>query len=193
MSSQHETTEARYFGCYFGIVTDSSDPEVLGRVRVRVPGIIDGESAWAWPFGMLGAGAAQRGAFDVPDVSSDVLVMFLGGDPERPLWTGGNFGKPNGKSEVPKPLASVSPGEQSKVKAYETARWLVTYDDRSESPVFRVEDKISGDIVELDGRSMSMNLKGTVQVNITSDGVVAIVAPTITLNGRLVLAGGPIQ
>lgn len=180
----------RYHGVYGGVVVRNDDPDVLGRVTVQVPGIIGGESGWAWPMGLPGAGSMKRGLFDVPPVGSDVFVMFLGGDPDRPLWMGGNYGKPGGKSEVPTPLQTATPADQTRVKVYETERWLVTYDERAGKESLKLEDKISGDNIELDGHAMAVVIKATSLLHVAADGAINLKAPVIQIGGRTVLQNG---
>lgn len=190
MSSAQEQSEPRYYGLYHGVVVDNADPMGLSRVTVRVPGVIGGESGWALPYGFPGAGGPQRGLFDVPEIGTDVYIQFLGGDPQCPRWTGGNWGKPGGKNEVPTPLLAVAPAEAHQVKAYETARWLVTYDERAGKESLKIADKISGDNIELDGHAMGIVIKATSILSIQADGVIDIKAPVIQLGGRTVIQNG---
>lgn len=101
MSEEHEEGGGRgRFGVYLGRVMDNRDPEQRGRVRVLVPDINASEilPTWALPRGQsLGATAATqggrrraRGRFVVPEVDAQVLVSFLGGNPELPLWEPGS-------------------------------------------------------------------------------------------------------
>lgn len=190
MTSQHETDEPRYYGLYHGVIVNNADPKVLGRVTVKVNGVHEEESGWAIPFGFMGAGSAQRGAFDVPPVGSDVFVMYLGGDPERPYWTGGNPGAPGGKSEAPTALQDVKPEEQGQVKAYETDRYLVTYDDREGKQTLRLLDKIFGDVVEMDGNAGAITIQATSLLRLVSQGTVSIEGTQIQVGGRVVLQNG---
>lgn len=71
-----------------GVVTNNSDPEDMGRVKVKFPWL-DGqiESAWAR---VLGSGAGDgRGWYCLPEVNDEVLVIFEQGDIARPLIVGG--------------------------------------------------------------------------------------------------------
>ena len=85
-------------GPYVGIVESNKDPEMLGRVKVRVAhvyGIPDGELGgiglndipWAIPAGLPAGGSAQSGGMDwLPEPGDQVVVMFLDGEPEKPMW-----------------------------------------------------------------------------------------------------------
>ncbi len=82
----------RFYGKYRGVVTDVDDPEGLGRVKVRVPEVLgDLESPWAMPCTPYpGMG---EGWFAIPPVQAGVWVEFEAGDPSRPIWIGGWFGR----------------------------------------------------------------------------------------------------
>lgn len=83
-----------WYGVHVGIVVDVSDPDGVGRVRVRLPWTTDAGDAYeAWArLATLMAGA-DRGTWFVPEVDDEVVVAFEGGDPSRPyvlgaLWNG---------------------------------------------------------------------------------------------------------
>lgn len=80
-----------------GLVEESADPEKLGRLKVRVPTVFGAsgqigvdELPWAIPFGMPAGGSDLSGGFSwLPAVGDQVMVMFLDGEPEKPVWTWG--------------------------------------------------------------------------------------------------------
>ena len=77
-----------------GIVTNNTDPDKLGRVKVKFPGLAESdESAWARVVS-TGAGGG-RGLQVVPDVNDEVLVGFEHGDVGRPLVLGGLWSAKN--------------------------------------------------------------------------------------------------
>lgn len=85
-------------GAYVGVVESNKDPEKLGRVKVRVAhvyGVPDGELGgiglndipWAIPAGLPAGGSAASGGIDwLPESGDQVMVMFLDGEPEKPVW-----------------------------------------------------------------------------------------------------------
>lgn len=90
----------KLLGTYAGTVEKVTDPERLGRVKVRVPhvyggvmepdgltGIATDDLPWALPAG-LPAGH-NHGISWLPDVGDHVWVRFLDGEPEKPLWEWG--------------------------------------------------------------------------------------------------------
>jgi len=81
-------------GLLIGQVTNINDPDSLGRVKVKYPGISDEvESTWA-RIATLGAGPS-RGMVFQPEVNDEVLVGFEAGDSRRPLVLGGLYSKVN--------------------------------------------------------------------------------------------------
>jgi len=78
---------AQFFGKYRGVVTDVNDPDVLGRIRVNLPGLIGAQtSGWALPCVPGGLSKAKGSA--LPKIGATVWIEFEQGDPGRPVWTG---------------------------------------------------------------------------------------------------------
>ena len=76
------------YGVYRSVVTDTSDPEGRGRVRVRTEGA---QEAWA-ELATLLAGDGY-GTWFHPDAGDEVLVAFEEGDPRRPYVLGALWGQ----------------------------------------------------------------------------------------------------
>jgi phage protein D len=80
--------ETSFGGLVCGIVTNVSDKEKLGRVKVALPWLAPNyESDWARVV-QFGAGA-RTGALFLPSVGDEVLVGFEFGDSRRPYVLGG--------------------------------------------------------------------------------------------------------
>lgn len=78
----------RHYGKYRGFVADNQDPQKLGRVRPKVPGLFGNEILdWALPCLPFG-GLQGQGFFTVPEAEAQIWVEFEGGDRDRPVWTG---------------------------------------------------------------------------------------------------------
>jgi len=80
--------QSQYFGKYRGFVVDNKDPEMRGRLMLKVPALF-GENITAWalpcmPFG----GLAQQGFFMVPEIGAQIWVEFEAGNQDLPIWTG---------------------------------------------------------------------------------------------------------
>ena len=186
----------RLTGAYRGTVLFNNDPLKVGRVRVSIPGLID-SSDWAWPIGFPGAGNKSRGMFFVPDVGSDVIILFEQGIPDNPLYLAGSFGAPDGKPESAGPVGgtadvdgqveNIAANDVPKVKAIESDRWLMVMDDRAGKEKAYLKDKVTGDYVEIDGVNGGIAIKGTVGISIVADGAIKIDAPHIEIGGRVLV------
>jgi type VI secretion system (T6SS) baseplate-like injector VgrG len=72
----------RYYGKYSGEVTDPSDPEKLGRIKVSVPSVFPPDvEVWARP-------CFASGHFFLPPAQTKVWVEFEAGNTSYPLWVG---------------------------------------------------------------------------------------------------------
>ncbi len=140
--------DIRYLGVYDGTVVDNADPEVLGRVRVMIPGLIEPSSAWAEPVGKAG-GSAQRGEFAVPETGAVVTVQFLMGDPDRPKYQSGYWGKPGGKSEAPTYLQNVAARDAHLIHVVETKEYDIVMDSRSGKERLILRSKKNGTLISL--------------------------------------------
>ncbi|HVC14934.1 MAG TPA: phage baseplate assembly protein V [Acidimicrobiales bacterium] len=81
-----------HYGVTAGIVTNIKDPEKIGRVKLRFPGMSSTqESAWARVVAM--GGGSSRGNVFLPEVDDEVLVAFEDGDTRVPVVIGGLYGK----------------------------------------------------------------------------------------------------
>jgi uncharacterized protein involved in type VI secretion and phage assembly len=75
-----------------GVVTNNDDPEKMGRVRVKFPGLDESQEGW-WARVASMSATGGRGLMMMPLVDDEVVVGFEHGDPRRPfvlgsLWNG---------------------------------------------------------------------------------------------------------
>ncbi len=191
MTGELGTHDPRYTGLYIGHVVDRADPELLGRVRIRIPGLIEPASAWAFPLGTVGGGSDRRGFFAVPEQGAEVGVLFHQGDVDHPYYLCGHWGKPGGATEIPAAARDLSNDDDTpNVRAFETRRFQLVFDDRAGKETLRIQDKTSGDRIELDGAAMGITIKATSALLLQADGLINIEGTTVVINGRLVLPGG---
>lgn len=176
-----------FYGLQKGIVVSRLDPLGLARVRVRIPGLIEEQSAWARPL-FPGAGSQERGMHWVPEVGAEVGILFLQGDPDWPYYLGGDYGAPEGRSEVPVPAIDHGPD----VRVMASKGWRIILDDREGNETLKIEDKLGLCKIEIDGVTRRVLIHGTAALMMDAVGPVDIRGLTITLNGRPVLPGGPI-
>lgn len=87
-SGGQQQNRAQFPGLVCGVVTNVSDPDKLGRVKVALPWLSpDFESDWARVI-QVGAGP-RSGALFLPEVGDEVGIGFEFGDPRRPYVLGG--------------------------------------------------------------------------------------------------------
>jgi len=175
------TTDLRFMVVHLGTVTDRNDPEGLGRVRLRIPGLIEPETAWAWPLGTVGGGAAACGFFAVPPEGADCAVWFAGGDPDVPLYIAGPYGKPGGQSEVP-----LEGQAGPDVRVFSTPTFAIVLDEQA--PALRLVNRKTGDKVEFDPTTNTITVQATTELKLQAVGRIAIEALAVTINGRPVAA-----
>lgn len=84
-------------GLFMGRVVDRDDPAGNARIRVEIPGVIDGQSAWATP---KGGGSPLAGIVRVPPLEADVYVQFVNGDEDRPVYEPADWGVRGGVREL---------------------------------------------------------------------------------------------
>jgi len=71
--------QGKIYGVVVGVVTTTKDPEGLGRVKVKYPGLgQDAEGFWAGVASPMAG--ANRGIYFLPEVDDVVLVAFERGD-----------------------------------------------------------------------------------------------------------------
>ena len=151
-----------------GVVTDNKDPSKLGRVKIKIPILSEGDTTWWCPIVMLGAGK-NRGWFFIPEVNDEVLVMFEHGDGQKPIVIGALW---NGKD---KPAAKNDGGSNPQRVIKSRAGSKITFDDQKNQIV--IEDGGGKGKITFDSGSNKITIEAL-------DGDVCLQAPT----GEIVIA-----
>lgn len=81
--------ESKYYGLYQGIVTNIKDPEKRGRIKVKCPDVLGGDTESAWCDPLVPVAYDNGGDFCLPAKDEAVWVQFISGDANRPVWLGG--------------------------------------------------------------------------------------------------------
>jgi uncharacterized protein involved in type VI secretion and phage assembly len=141
-TAEGEAAAGRIFGAVIGIVSNVSDPDSLGRVKVRYPWLKDdSESPWARVVSFMAG--KDRGAVFRPDVGDEVVVLFHLGDINYPFVIGALW---NGKDGIPSERGKDADNAIRLIKSKSGHQILL--DDTSGSEKITVLDK-AGNSVEL--------------------------------------------
>jgi uncharacterized protein involved in type VI secretion and phage assembly len=88
-------------GAHLARVTSVQDHLGLSRVEVAMLGPDPDGQAPLWARVAVPFAGDNRGAFLIPDVGDEVLIVFLGSDPRHPVVVGGLW---NGETSVPEEI-----------------------------------------------------------------------------------------
>ncbi|MFH1743548.1 MAG: phage baseplate assembly protein V [bacterium] len=88
----------RFLGMYRAEIVEIDEGIKIGRARLRIPEVL-GEVTSSWAYM---ASPILGGTFS-PDIrlGMRVFVFFIGGDPDRPVWTHQWFAAPDAEEETP--------------------------------------------------------------------------------------------
>lgn len=173
-----EKMNSHFYGKYRGMVADVDDPEKMARIKAQVPEIYKEEtSPWALPAAPFAG--PQHGFVFIPEVGDGVWIEFEGGDPSRPIWTGGWWAS----GELPDPA-------DTKVRTIATkpGHKLVLDDDKKEIQLLHS----GGALMKMTDDDIALTI-GQSEVKMTSDSITlkigaAEIKMTMT---ELTLKGGP--
>lgn len=156
---------------YLAKVVSVQDPDNLARVQVRLwsfDGVTDQDAA-IWARVALPFAGDKRGAFLLPDVDDEVLVVFANGDSRFPIVVGGLW---SGATGIPETLG----GDR-------VDRWTITgkagtriaiEEKQSGQPtiVFTTPGGVSGTLSDDSGGKIVLSLSGsTTTITLDSSGV----------------------
>ena len=178
-----------------GVVTNNDDPEKMGRVRVKFPGLDDQKEGWWARVSSLSA-TADRGVLMMPLVDDEVVVGFEHGDPRRPfvlgsLWNGTGKPGPLAAEGGGKPDGSFNLNSREKISIKATKDVAVATEAKMATKVksdstLEADGKIS---VKGNGSEVSIACAGG-SVVIKQDGSITIKGSQITVDasGKLSLS-----
>jgi len=162
-------------GVVVGIVVDNKDPNHLGRIKIKFPGL-SGDEIGHWArLATFMAGKEQYGAFFLPEVDDEVLVAFEHGEITRPYIIGALW------NNVDKPPADNANGENNLRFIKSRSGHLVRLDDTDGSEKIEIIDKSGKNSLTFDTANNTITIK--------SDKDVVIEAP----NGKISLSAKDIE
>ena len=184
------TLPGLFFGGHLGEVVDLNDPASLSRVQVRIMSVDGptGHDAPIWARVACPFAGDNRGAFLLPDVGDEVLVIFQNGDPRFPVIVGGLW---NGASQPPE---TISGGRNQKKVIRSKNGVKVTLDDQDGQEQFIAEtpggQKVTlkdgpGAITIEDSNGNSVKLE-TSGITVTASAKLTVNAPQVAVSAGMV-------
>jgi uncharacterized protein involved in type VI secretion and phage assembly len=173
-----------FYGVYPALVTDISDPDGQGRVKVKLPWSPDGDGAayeaWARLATMMAGN--NRGSWFIPDENDEVLVTFEAGDPRRPYVIGGLW---NGTDAPPESMDGAGSNDLKVLRSRNGVK--LTLDDSNGQESFIVETPGGQKITLKDGPGMVeiMDSSGN-SIKLESSGITVTASAKVTVNASSV-------
>jgi uncharacterized protein involved in type VI secretion and phage assembly len=176
-----------------GIVTQNSDPEGMGRVRVRYPALGDDIEGW-WARIAAPAAGSERGLLMMPVAGDEVLVAFEHGDVRRPYVLGALW---NGSDQPGSDLVQTdgSFALRSDNRATVHAGGAITLEtdaDLEISASGKLEQKSSGD-ASYEGQNVTVKANSSLTIEATGDLTIKGASITVQANGAVQVSGASIS
>jgi uncharacterized protein involved in type VI secretion and phage assembly len=162
--------ESLIHGVVTGIVTNTKDPDKMGRVKVKIPTLSpDDESAWARVASFMAG--KERGAFFLPEVDDEVLLAFEYGDLSRPYILGALW---NGKDSPPE---TNSDGKNNVRIIKSRSGHVIKLTDEDGKEKIEIIDKSKNNKITIDTAKNTVLIEAKEEIKIiTKDGKLSIEA-----------------
>jgi uncharacterized protein involved in type VI secretion and phage assembly len=156
------TSPQRHYGKHRGLVVDVADPKQLGRIRARVPELLqDVETGWALPAAPYAGDGV--GAWGIPPVGAGVWIEFEAGDLSRPIWCGCWW------DEGQRPADQQGNEATPSLKIVRSEQGLVSLDDDGQT--ISVSDENGSNILTIEIRKGQITVKGATKAVIEAPRV----------------------
>lgn len=158
---------SRFFGVTVGLVTNTKDPDSLGRVKVKFPWLSDqDESYWARVVSPMAGG--DRGFYFLPEVNDEVLVAFEQGDMAFPYILGALW---NGKDKPPEKNEN---GENNKRLIKSRSGHTILLDDTKDAEKIVIQDKTGNNKITIDAKNNTMEVKVEKDLTLEAKGKITL-------------------
>ena len=148
----NERDDNRMYGLTLGIVTNTEDPDNLGRIKVKLPLRDEAENESAWARVIIPFAGKEMGVYFIPDVGDEVIVAFLGGQLEKPVIVGGVWSK-----SVKPPMANEEGKNLTKMIKTKSGHELTFFDEDDKGKITIKSSK--GYVMEMDDEKEKLTLK----------------------------------
>jgi len=164
-------------------VSSLDDPDQLNRVEIRLLAF-DGvaqQDAPMWARVVCPFAGDDRGAFFLPDVGDEVLVVFAQGDPRHPLIVGGLW---NGAASPP---ASIQSGQNRTKRIKSKNGIVITLEDQSGQEKLQLETPGGCKLTLQDGPgSVTLEDSNGNSIKLESSGITVQASAKVTVQASQV-------
>jgi uncharacterized protein involved in type VI secretion and phage assembly len=195
---------------YLGEVKSVKDPENRNRVQVRffnTDGVADQDSA-VWARVAVPFAGSHRGAFLIPNVGDEVVVVFLSGDSRFPVVIGSLW---NGRDPAPETLGGSGESvDRWTITGKAGTRIAIVEESAGNATIsFSTPGNLSGTISDANGGSIEFTNSSHTTVRIDSTGItvdaktgtlqlkaaseVTVNAPSVTVSAPISTFSGIVQ
>jgi len=195
---------------FLGIVKSVKDPQHRNRVQVRIyntDGVGD-QDAPVWARVVVPFAGGKRGAFFIPDVGDEVVVVYLSGDPRFPIVIGSLW---NGKDAAPETLGGSGEAVDRWTITGKAGTRIAIVEESASSATIKlstpgglvgtITDDSGGSIeftnslqtsIKIDSSGVMINAP-TGKVQITAASEVDVAAPTVNVSAAMSVFSGIVQ
>jgi len=189
--------QGRILGAVPAIVTNNQDPDGMGRVKVSFPWLSDGdESHWARVTAPMAG--KERGAYFLPEVDDEVLVVFQHGDLRFPYVLGGLW---NGKDAPP---AKNDDGKNNLRVIKSRSGHVIKLNDEDGKETIEIVDKTGKNSIVLDAAKNTITItsdqdielkapKGKLKVDVKEVEIKSSSTTTLEASGEMTVKGSTVN
>jgi len=156
---------------FLATVVNVKDPLSLNRVQVRIYNAdgVGEQDGPIWARVAVPVAGGNRGAFFIPDVSDEVVVMFLAGDPRFPIVVGSLW---NGHDSAPETLGGSGDAvDRWTITGKAGTRIAIVEDNSGPTVKFSTPAGLTGTMTDSGGGSIEFTNSSQTSVKIDSSGV----------------------
>jgi len=197
-------TKGRVFGVMPALVTNTQDPEKLGRIKVNYPWLSEtSESDWVRVVSIFAG--KDRGGFFLPDVGDEVMVIFQQGDMDLPYILGGvwnttatppeeNAGGKNNikiiksRSGHTITISDDSEGQKEMVEIKTNAGHQILLDDAAGKEKIDIIDKTGSNKINIDAVKNAITIESAMEMTLKATNITIEASGNLNLKGAIVKA-----
>ncbi|MGB8908511.1 MAG: phage baseplate assembly protein V [Candidatus Cybelea sp.] len=193
---------------FLATVVSVKDPESRNRVQVRIYDVdgVTNQDATPWARVAVPFAGNSRGAFFIPDVGDEVLVVYLSGDPRFPVVVGGLW---NGQDSAPETLGGSGDSvDRWTITGTKGTRIAIVEDSSGPTISFTTPGGLTGTMtdssgsiefsnsdqtaVTIDSSGVTINAPSA-QVQVTAASSVSVTAPQLSVSAAMATFSGVVQ